>query len=401
MPQRFAIKRLSAVEVDAHSSNQHEFNADRLRKELGFPIGTSRGGLGVLFYSDNASAPVVIGGGFTLYDARENHPTRSEYRLYYDSRELVRYGQAGDVLALYREPEGNELRGVMARPGTDAEARLMAAFATGLPEGIDALSFVTPAPESSSTARELAQTLLPLDVEPDLAQAARAHPLFQESVDARSLPPTKMMSVAGREISETIWGESFDPDDFILRALEAESELFFEIEREVGMSSLEEIRQGDTIDLDTVLSWAMSIQQSRKSRRGQSLQHHLAALLDREGIPHKAQCETEPGVTPDFIVPGHEAYHNPEYPQERLRLIACKTRLRERWTQISREAARIKSKYLLTLDGDLTPDVLSAMDAANITVFMPRRIIAENYQQAVAEKILGVEELIRELKQVL
>lgn len=84
-----AAKKLSAVDIDANSSNQHEFGGnDALRRLLG--TGEDRRasqGHGIptaLMYLSDDDAPAVADLETTWYDARRNNPNRSaEWRLYY------------------------------------------------------------------------------------------------------------------------------------------------------------------------------------------------------------------------------------------------------------------------------------------------------------------------------
>ena len=72
-------------------------------------------------------------GRFTLYDAREAHPTRTEWRLYY-SVERFRLARVGDLMVLFREPD-DALVAIVARPGTPVEAELVRLLTRG--EAID------------------------------------------------------------------------------------------------------------------------------------------------------------------------------------------------------------------------------------------------------------------------
>ena len=73
-------KRLSAVEANLEKSNQHEFNGVAAMKSI---FGKERQKFPTQFlFLDDENVPISEDGFLTWYDARENHPTRSEYRLY-------------------------------------------------------------------------------------------------------------------------------------------------------------------------------------------------------------------------------------------------------------------------------------------------------------------------------
>ena len=124
MTRRIAVKRLSAVEVDPDSSHQHEFHADALRQQLGFPVGKTSGSLRLALYLTDDPADVVVNEArYTLYDAREAHPTRSKYRLYYDTA-AVADARPGDLMVVFAEDDGS-LGGLLVRSGTQVEADLL------------------------------------------------------------------------------------------------------------------------------------------------------------------------------------------------------------------------------------------------------------------------------------
>ena len=81
-------KRLSGVESNPGQSNQHEFNGVVPLKNL----------LGVEKLADCPARFIWLGeenegvsedSSVTWYDSRENHPTRSEYRLYFKSNSIM------------------------------------------------------------------------------------------------------------------------------------------------------------------------------------------------------------------------------------------------------------------------------------------------------------------------
>lgn len=398
---RFAIKRLAAVEIEPDASNQHELNAGALRAGLGFPEGRTEGLLSVLCYPDADGEPRILEGNFTLYDARASHPKRSEYRLYYRLPGLVELARPDDLLVLCRDSQSGALHGIVARQGTPMEAQLEKLLGEGDHAALRRLVIRAPRSGQDADAGEWVQTFLGLESRSDLARASREHHLFRTWVAKQALPPTRQMALAGKEVAEVVWGSALDPDAFIDRGLEAESELYFAIEREVGTRGLRVLVDAGPARLDDMLAWALSIQQSRKSRRGQSLQHHFGFLLDREGIPYTSQCVTERGETPDFVIPGSEAYHDPHFPAARLRMVACKSTVRERWGQILKEAERVEEKFLLTVDENLSGPVMRSMREAGLRTFLPRRLIEEHYHDSDSVDLLGsVSQLVHDLRAV-
>ena len=399
---RFAVKRLAAVEIDPDTSNQHELNADALRRELGFSHGRTQGHLSLLFYLSNDESPVVEEGEFTLYDARERHPTRSEYRMYYRTPAFGQLAKPGDLLLLFRDGDSGGLQGVVARCGTAMERQMEESLRIGDGASLRRFLFRKAVKSDSYDAAELVQTLLPFPPRTDLSVATRHHPLYVAAVERAAVPPTRQMALSGREIAEAVWGRGLGADEFVGRGLQAESELYFAIERDVGSQSLKALMDRGAADLDATLSWALKLQQSRKARRGQSLQHHFAFLLDREGIPFTAQGITERGETPDFVIPGLGQYLVPTFPAQRLRMVACKSTVRERWGQILKEAERIPQKYLLTVDPDLTADTIKSMREVELFLFLPLNVLQESYVANPVRQLLGsVGQLLAALRSIL
>ena len=93
-----AIKTLSEVEVNAWASNQHEFNGVTSLKHI---FGTEKQYFNAKFvYMSDEGIEGEGRGTLTWYDARENHPYRTEYRLYYDSSMPLQKAKAGDTLLI-------------------------------------------------------------------------------------------------------------------------------------------------------------------------------------------------------------------------------------------------------------------------------------------------------------
>ncbi|MFN8648094.1 MAG: type II restriction endonuclease [Gemmatimonadales bacterium] len=399
----FAAKRLAAVEVVPGASHQHELNATALWRGLGFPKGRSEGGLSLLCYLTPGNDPVLLEGSFTLYNSRAKQPRRSpEYRLYYRLPGLEEFARPEDLLVLCRAGAGAELHGLIARPGTPMERQLERLLRLGDDAALRNLVVREAARPQQGDAVEWVGTLFPAADIPTLGKAVSEHALLESSVASRRIPSTRAMADAGRDLARDVWGTGLNADEYIQRGLEAESGLYFAIEKEVGGLELRALLRDGAAELDEMLAWALRIQQSRKSRRGQSLQHHFASLLDREGIPYAAQCQTEGSERPDFIIPGHAQYHDPAYPADRLMMVACKSTVRERWAQVLREAERIRTKFLLTVDEGMSAELLRSMNQRAILVFVPTGISASAYAQSDMEPpVESVEDLLDRLRTVI
>ena len=115
-------KRLSVVEANLEKSNQHEFNGVAAMKSL---FGKERQKFPTQFlFLDDENVPISEDGFLTWYDARENHPTRSEYRLFFPTTAVSRAASAGDVLFIGLRPDKSAL--VVIAPGMSTIASQLA-----------------------------------------------------------------------------------------------------------------------------------------------------------------------------------------------------------------------------------------------------------------------------------
>jgi len=397
---KYAVKRLAAVEVAAPhkgkrkrsdvsapsgtpTSNQHEFNAGALRTALDLPE-VAEGQLSLLFFTADDVAPAAETSKYTMYNARKKKADKRgpEYRLYYYAKDALHlHGRAGDLFLLFREGESNDLVGIVVRAGTRVEAEILAALEV---DPSATLSRFTSRTQTSLRVdvTDIATASMTTTAVQDAAhvdiiksRAAYMQPIIDSALANGKIPQARTLSAASQGfVVEQL--DNLTADEFIQVCLEEESTLFFAVEQAVNQPELDKmVARG--VSLSEILSWSLRLQQSRKSRRGQSLQFHLESLLKREGIPHKSQCVTEHGEKPDFVVPGEADYRDAKFPNELLRMVACKTTVRERWSQVSREAERIAEKYLLTVDPQMPREVIENVARHNIKLFVPASVIEE------------------------
>lgn len=95
------LKTLSAVEARPESSNQHEFNGVTALKKI---FGLERTELKANFSVRGES--IFSQANVTWYDARLEHPTRSEYRLYFQSNPVMDQAQPGDNVVIGYDRQG-------------------------------------------------------------------------------------------------------------------------------------------------------------------------------------------------------------------------------------------------------------------------------------------------------
>ena len=111
-----AAKTLSAVEADTAKSNQHEFNGDASLKRL-FGLDKQKFPARFIYLSDNDDDPPADDGFLTWYDARENHPTRTEYRMYFPTTAVSVCASAEDELFIGLKPD-NSILAIITESGS-------------------------------------------------------------------------------------------------------------------------------------------------------------------------------------------------------------------------------------------------------------------------------------------
>jgi hypothetical protein len=89
------VKTLSAVEAEASRSNQHEFNGVT---QLKYIFGCHK--IQKKAYFSVRGNDKLYCSSLTWYDAREAHPIRSEYRLYFKSNPVMSEAKEGDNVVI-------------------------------------------------------------------------------------------------------------------------------------------------------------------------------------------------------------------------------------------------------------------------------------------------------------
>ena len=191
-------------------------------------------------------------------------------------------------------------------------------------------------------------------------------------------PDSRQLSEAARKISGRVYDREecimSDPDAKLLEWTRTEYSIFRMLEQEryggiirQGFSSTDEF----VLMANQVLNW-------RKSRAGKSLEHHLSAIFDANGLQYSSQAQTEGRKRPDFIFPSERAYHDPLFPDGRIITLAAKTTCKDRWRQILNEADRLKdrTKYLCTLQQGISREQLGEMEAEKVQLIVPREYIS-------------------------
>ena len=365
-----AAKRLSAVEADTLVSHQHEFNGSAALQNL---LGRTKLEIpdAAFLWLGGEGETVTDTARVTWYDARERHPTRTEWRLYFRSNTVMDLAEAGDLLVVGRRPDGALMFIVTPRQST-LENRLAWLF------GLDGALGEQFRFESFEGAEDRGldfvsrHILEELGIEPEEPETDRLDGILGGL--RMSFPPSRDFSELAR-LHAGAPDPRDDPDAALLGWIEFEELLFRRLERHIVADRL---RSGfgdeNGQDVDGFLSYALSIHNRRKARMGLSLENHVGAVLTALDILHVRGGRTEGASKPDFLFPSSARYHDPAFPADLLTMLGVKSTLKDRWRQVLAEAARIGRKHLLTLEPAISVPQTDEMRRNSLTLVIPAAI---------------------------
>lgn len=365
-------KRLSAVEADTARSNQHEFNGtNELRRLLGGERIERRPSRFIWLGGENEGitddAPV------TWYDARERHPTRSEWRLYFQANAVTEVAQAGDLLVVARRPSG-DLMFIVAPQNSTLENQI--AWLFGLDHGLGAGFRYEGFEGTGDRGLDFVSNyvLEEIGIEPEEPEADRLDEIVGRF--GAQFPTSRAFSALARQNLPGVDPRD-DADAALLAWIEFEEALFRRLERHIVAARLEAGFLADgTADVDGFLQFSLSVQNRRKSRMGLSLENHVEEMLTVLGVRHARGARTEGNSTPDFLFPGAAEYADPDFDADRLSMLGVKSTLKDRWRQVLAEAARIDRKHLLTLEPGISTHQTNEMIRNSLQLVVPQGLHA-------------------------
>lgn len=360
-------KRLTLVETVTEKSNQHEFQGTRPLKRL---LGESdRRGISTRFIWISGEQEAIAEEGFMSWsNVRKGKPRSPEYHLYYSGNTVTEMMRAGDTLFLALHRDGSIL--VVITPEGTIRNQLIWLF--GLVEQPEFAFTFQEINEGSGAELDFAARYIldELGIEPDEPEADFLDTLVEPF--GFTFPKTRVFSDLARSSLPDVSAHD-DPDRALIEWIDREEQLFRRLERRIVAA-----RIGDGFsapvgaDVDGFLSFSLSVQNRRKSRSGQALEHHLEAVFAAQDVQYDRGAETENRNKPDFIFPGREQYMDTNYPSGRLTMLGAKSTLKDRWRQVLSEAERIDRKHLLTLEPGISENQTDEMEAKNLQLVVPR-----------------------------
>lgn len=383
--QAVATKTLSRVEVDPASSNQHEFNGvNSLKRILGDSPRKNSFGCTFIYQNDDSEESLVCTGEVTWYDARKNHPTRSEFRLYFKPTPVMEVAREGDLFVFAKLADGS-LAAIVAAAGSTSAQKLRYIFGVGT-EGIQGAFEFDETLGNTEVNFVKTEILEALGIE--ILERADDYLETMLTNFGGKFPNTYDFSSFARETCKSVESTN-DPDVTLVEWIDWEHKLFRTLERFFVQSRL------DTgfDDVDDFLSFSLSVQNRRKSRMGHAFENHLVAIFESRKLQFERGCRTENHSKPDFLFPSCQAYNSTSFPAEWLTMLGAKSTCKERWRQVLAEAARIQHKHLLTLEGGISVNQTNEMMSNNLQLVVPSPI-HESYLDEQRRWLMSVGQFI-------
>ncbi len=376
-------KRLSNVEVNPNVSNQHEFNGiNEFRVIFGDDKINFEGKF--IYLDDDPDQIITEDSNLTWYDARANHATRTEYRLYYSTNSIISNSSVGDLVVIGRTGE-NKLAIIVASQGSTAEQQIKWLF--GLEEVANKFIIrdIIADDQVLNFAGKYVISILGFEIE-DTA------PNYLEQLlenFGNTFPTTAIFSEFARSTVEDVSAVE-EPDKTLIAWLEREELLFKTLEKHIVSQRLE---QGFAGDVDDFVRYSLSVHNRRKSRAGHSFENHLASIFQENKILFSKGKKTERNNKPDFLFPNIENYKNLNFNTSLLTMLGVKTSAKDRWRQVLSEAERISNKHLITLEPGISSNQTIEMKEQSLQLVIPYPLI-ETYTTAQQEEIISLSNFI-------
>lgn len=365
------VKRLTAVDAEPRSSNQHEIGTTKDMREQFLGEDEKRRFDATYIWLDDEQAHPVAQSYATHYDTRRDQPHRSaEWRLYYPSNSVTEAMREGDSLFLAMDRSGH-LWFIAAQQGSTSEHQVSWLF------GVQPESQRFASRELTGDRTEIdfaARSILDhLGVEVDIEDADRLEAIVEDF--GTDFPSTAEFSETARRTLPDVDPRD-DPDAALLAWLDHEESLFRHLERRVVAQRLRQgFADGDDVDVDGFIRFSLSVQNRRKSRMGQSLEHNVAAVFRAHEVAFVRGAVTENNHRPDFLFPSLEAYRAaPAQGWPCLAMMGAKSSCKERWRQVLTEADKIPGKHLLTLESSISVPQTDQMQSSNLQLVVPEPI---------------------------
>lgn len=188
-------------------------------------------------------------------------------------------------------------------------------------------------------------------------------------------------------------------DDVLMAWLEREEILFRTLERHLIGDRLSKgfNDKGFNDNVNSFISYSLSVQNRRKSRVGLALENHLEFVFIECGVRYSRTAITESKTKPDFLFPGQAEYYNPVFNSLNLTMLGVKSTCKDRWRQVLAEADRIEHKHLLTLEAAISSNQTNEMQTKKLQLVVPQRL-HESYTEVQRTWLMDMSSFIALVK---
>lgn len=399
-----AAKYLSAVDADPSRSNQHEIGglpSVGFKQYLGTPSKNEeyRFKAKQVYFTDESTNPELIEAEVTWYDCRRKQPHRkAEYRLYYTRTFVSELIGEGDFFLIAKMRDGSLLM-IFTPAGSTIENQLNVLF------GLDKIneSFSAGSVERFQLHLPLRLMLEELGVETNVSRNEENY--WQEKLISvfgeKNFPSTSSFSSYSRDSIEHKVDAFANPDQAIVDWMEHEEKLFRVYERILVQKRLQNGFGEKGEDVDSFISFSLSVQNRRKSRVGHAFEKHLKEIFKIHSLKFDQGAgkgfTTENNAKPDFMFPSFSSYRNQSFPLERLYMLGAKTTCKDRWRQVLSEAARLETKHLVTLEAAISVKQTLEMQSSKLQLVVPVSI-HETYSPSQCSWLMSLADFIAAVK---
>lgn len=387
------LKRLSAVEVNILVSHQHEFNGSKpLRNLLGDHRKTH---IARFLWMAGENEGISCEGKVTWYDARENHPSRTEYRLYFNSNDVMEQAREGDLLIVAKRPD-DELYIIVVPADSTMENQLLWLF------GIGQIGFgfnYQPIEDGHNPQVDFVVRCIleELGIEIEEPETDYLDTVLEPYIST-GFPSTSEFSALARRTLRDV-SPIEEPDNTYVRWIEHEEKLFKRLERHIVAGRLEDgFKDENSTDVDGFLQFSLSVHNRRKSRVGYALENHLEEIFRIHEVNYSRTQMTENKSKPDFIFPGIVCYHDLGFPTSKLTMLGVKSTCKDRWRQVLSEAARISDKHLFTLEPGISENQTDEMRANSLQLILPQQL-HDTYKPQQRSWLMNINSFIQLVKE--
>lgn len=393
--EKIAVKRLSKVEVDKKVSNQQELNGNRALQEiLGKELLKNKKVRFIRFGADGEENVLAENGWITWYDARENHPTRTEYRLYFQNNPVMEMAKPNDLIIITKRPNG-EIDFILVEANSTYENQLMWIFGIADQINFEQFDYHEIQGAKDQEINFAGRFILDeLGIQVDEPEEDSFDEILKPYIQS-GFPTTKIFSELARKTANQKKLLS-DPDDLIIHWMNYEEKLFRRLEKHIVEEALTKMRN-QKIDVDAFIKFSLSVHNRRKSRAGHALENHLQVLFQNHGISFSYNKITENKSKPDFLFPGIDYYKDAAFDTSYLTMLGVKTSCKDRWRQVLSEAQRIDLKHLFTLEPAISIEQTNEMKAKCLQLVVPKSL-HETYNSTQQAELLNLNQFIEIIK---